>query len=303
MQPQDHYDRILQVIKPFAEEFVNVDGNIPHPGRRPKCSDLNLMALCLLQESLDLASERRFFDFLEQHLPYLARSIGTRENFNARKRRLAPYMEKIRRLIVHKLNKQYDSNVYIIDSMPLQICRNARAKRCKILRSSSPNADPSFGYCASQQQFYFGFRFHCVCSAMGVIEHYDLSPAHIHDINFLHDIKDIFSNCVLVGDKGYRCTPWRLTLFEYAGIELSVPSKSNERLQYSMPDDYARIRKRIEVLFSQLVDQMNIRKNYAKSQVGFFSRIISKVTLLTLLQFVNASNHHSLNHIRYTLAA
>ena len=85
------------------------------------------------------------------------------------------------------------------------------------------------------KQFYFGFRFHCVCSAMGVIEHYDLSPAHIHDINFLHDIKDIFSNCVLIGDKGDRYTPWRLTLFEYAGIELSVPSKSNERLQYLMP--------------------------------------------------------------------
>ena len=47
MQPQDHYDRILQVIKPFAEEFVDVDGNIPpHPGRRPKCSDLNLSTPC-----------------------------------------------------------------------------------------------------------------------------------------------------------------------------------------------------------------------------------------------------------------
>ena len=70
-----------------------------------------------------------------------------------------------------------------------------------------------------------------------------------------------------------------------------------------MPDDYTRIRKRIEVIFSQLVDQMNIRKNYAKSQAGYFARIISKITLFTLLQFINSQISRSLNHIHYTLAA
>ena len=155
---------------------------------------VNLMALCLLQKSLDIASERRFFDYLQQHLPNLAR-------------------------------------------------------------------------------------------------------------NFLHDIQDQFKNCILIGDKGYRSHPWRLTLIEYAGIELNVPCRSNELVQHTMPADYARIRKRIEVIFSQLVDQMSIRKKYAKSQTDYFARIISKVTLFTLLQFINSQISRSLNHIRYTLAA
>ena len=81
----------------------------------------------------------------------------------------------------------------------------------------------------------------------------------------------VFKDCILIGDKSYRSNPWRLTHFEYAGIELSVPCRSNELLQYTMPDDYA--------------------------------RIISKVTLFTLLQFVNSQISRSLNHIRYTLAA
>ena len=155
MQPQDYYDRILQVFKPFSKDFLNADGNIPHCGRRPRCPDLNLMAFCLLQESLEIASERRFFDCLQQHLPHLARSIGSRENFNVHKRRLASYLENMRRNLVHHINKQSDSNIYIIDSMPLHICRNARAKRCKILRSSSLHNDLTFGYCATRQQFYF----------------------------------------------------------------------------------------------------------------------------------------------------
>ena len=80
-------------------------GNIPHCRRRLRCPDLNLMALCILQESLKMASERRFFDYLQLHLPHLARSIGSRENFNTCKRRLAPYLKNVRRNLVHHLNK------------------------------------------------------------------------------------------------------------------------------------------------------------------------------------------------------
>lgn len=61
---------------------------------------------------------------------------------------------------------------------------------------------------------------------------YDLSPAHHHDIKYLQDIQDEVSNCVLVGDKGYRSNPLRLTLFEYEGIELATPCRKNELLQH-----------------------------------------------------------------------
>ncbi len=92
-------------------------------------------------------------------------------------------------------------------------------------------------------------------------------------------------------------------LFEFFGIELATPCCKNELLQYTMPDDYMRIRKRIEVIFSQLVDQLSIRKNYAERQSGLFSRIIAKVTLFTFLQYINMREEKEINQIRYTLAA
>ena len=46
-------------------------------------------------------------------------------------------------------------------------------------------------------------------------------------------------------------------------------------------------RKRIETLFSQLCDQFMIRRNYAKSFQGFKTRILSKLTSLTIIQFIN----------------
>ena len=50
---------------------------------------------------------------------------------------------------------------------------------------------------------------------------------------------------------------------------------------------FRKSRKRIETLFSQLCDQFMIRRNYAKSFDGFKTRILSKITALTLIQYIN----------------
>lgn len=46
-------------------------------------------------------------------------------------------------------------------------------------------------------------------------------------------------------------------------------------------------RKRIETLFSQLCDQFMIRRNYAKPFQGLKTRILSKITALTTIQYIN----------------
>jgi len=46
-------------------------------------------------------------------------------------------------------------------------------------------------------------------------------------------------------------------------------------------------RKRIETLFSQLCDQFMIRRNYAKSFYGFKTTILSKITALITIQYIN----------------
>jgi hypothetical protein len=40
-------------------------------------------------------------------------------------------------------------------------------------------------------------------------------------------------------------------------------------------------------LFSQLCDQFLIRRNYAKTFEGFKTRILAKITALTLIQYIN----------------
>jgi len=53
------------------------------------------------------------------------------------------------------------------------------------------------------------------------------------------------------------------------------------------PYVFKKSRKRFETFFLQLCDQFMIRRNYTKTFLGFMTRILSKITALTNVQFTN----------------
>ena len=63
--------------------------------------------------------------------------------------------------------------------------------------------------------------------------------------------------------------------------------RNNQKDYKKQPYIFRKKRKRIETLFSQLCDQFMIRRNYAKSFQGFKTRILSKITALTVVQYIN----------------
>ena len=63
--------------------------------------------------------------------------------------------------------------------------------------------------------------------------------------------------------------------------------RRNQKEFREQPYTFRKSRKRIETLFSQLCDQFMIRRNYAKSFDGFKTRVLAKVTALTMVQYIN----------------
>jgi hypothetical protein len=63
--------------------------------------------------------------------------------------------------------------------------------------------------------------------------------------------------------------------------------RKNQKNYRKLPYIFRKKRKRIKTLFSQLCDQFMIRRNYAKSFDEFKTRILSKITALTVIQFIN----------------
>ena len=121
----------------------------------------------------------------------------------------------------------------------------ARTNRCKMGRDRYEDF-PAFGYCATQQMYYYGYKLHAVCSTRGIIHSYDLTPANVHDICYLSDVKWEYHDCLLLGDKGYLSAKVQLDLFESANIELEVPYRLNQKDWTPVSWRYKRFRKRVE---------------------------------------------------------
>ena len=142
---------------------------------------------------------------------------------------------------------------------------------------------------------------HALCGLRGVIHSYDLSKASVHDIHYLQDLKYEYHHCTFLGDKGYLSASVQLDLFETSEIRLEVPYRLNQKDWKPTFAPFAKARKRVETLFSQMVDQFMLCRNYAKQQVGLFARIISKISALTILQYINFINNKPIGQIKHAL--
>ena len=270
-----NYEFILENLSKFeiSFDFKQI--------RKPKLNNLELIAMNLTAEYMGINSECQLFRDISS--TYLSSKIE-RSVYNKRKRMLFPYIEKLRKQISNKFNE--DEDVFIIDSMPLEICKNARASRSSICKELD-YALPDKGYCASQQMYYYGYKLHGICSLNGVFQSVEITPASVHDIHMLKDLKWEYKRCTMLGDMGYLSADYQLNLFETVNIKLETPMRKNQLNYKKQPYVFRKSRKRIETLFSQLCNQFRIRQNFAKSFIGFKTRILSKITALTLIQYLN----------------
>jgi hypothetical protein len=206
-----------------------------------------------------------------------------RSVYNKRRRKLFPYIEKIRETLSSKFSDFTD--VFIVESTPIEICKISRANRSAIC--STDEIKPSFGYCAAQKTRYFGYKLHAVCDKNGIFHSFDFSPANIHDVNYLCDIKENFQNCLLIGDRGYISKEFQVDLFNQSSICLSVPMRKNQHNFVAFSRIKSKIMKRIETNISQRCGPFSINVNFAKTFQGLATRIVSKITSFTMIQYLH----------------
>ena len=295
-----NFDKIIEVVKDILSAEINERGNYLRRGVVPKFSDIAVISLSLTAECLGIDSENYLFSKLNAEYNNEFENMISRRQYNDRRKLLFEKTEHVRKLLSARLNRQAD--VFAIDSMPIEICKISREQRNKMGKESAHHC-PDKGYCASQKKYFYGYKLHSVCSASGVIESLDLTKASVHDVHYLKDVKQLFSNCIITGDKGYISRQHQINLFETAGIELEVPLRSNQKEQKPKMWILKKVRKRIETVFSQLCDQFMIQRNYAKSFAGLKSRILAKITGFTILQFLNKFIYNKpVSRVKHALA-
>ena len=114
---------------------------------KPNLSDLELISLTILAEFKSIDSEHQLFREIKgwEIETKIERSV-----YNRRKRKLFPYIEKLRIKMAEKFNEF--ENYFVIDSMPLEVCKMARSSRSKICKEVD-YAIPNKGFCANLKSF------------------------------------------------------------------------------------------------------------------------------------------------------
>ena len=135
------------------------------------------MSLIAVFISIDIENSL-FKEINNQQIP----NVIERSQFNKRRRKLFLFLEEVRiKLASHFLEIE---NYFIVDSMPLEICKFARHRRVKICKNEFETA-PSKGFCTSQNNWFYGYKLHGVCSLNGIFHSLDNTKAEVQDVPFL----------------------------------------------------------------------------------------------------------------------
>ena len=293
-----NFRKILEICKQFAGNRVNEKGNVPRRGVVPTFSDLEVVALSITAEAFSIDSENNLFNRLNSACPDAIPNLISRRQYNQRRKLTMRLGEDIRQSIAKAIDG--GETVFSIDSKPVKVCQNARTARCQMGKTDIEHA-PAWGYCSSQNMYYYGYKLHALCGISGVIHSYDMTAANVHDLQYLKDVRWEYNDCMIMGDKGYLSAPVQLDLFETANITLEVPYRLNQKNWTPPTWAYRRFRKRIETVFSQLNDHLMMIRNYAKQPPGLFARMAAKVAAFTMLQYFNLLNHKPIGQVKYAL--
>lgn len=296
-----NFDKIYKIVKSSLSDKLNTQDNLQFYPRQPKMNDCSIITFSICAESLRIDSENYLWSKLKKDYSIDFPDLIDRSNFNKRRRRLKPFIHEVTKNLSAGLNEGED--VFLVDSIPVPVCKIAREKRCSFGKDSFESA-PDKGYSAVTKSYYYGYKLHLVTSVKGVFHSMDLTKASVHDVYYLKEVGNTkMKNATLIGDKGYISKQIQIDLFHQCNIRLQTPCRNNQQEQTPWHPVFRKSRKRIETLFSQLCDQMMLKRNYAKSIAGLNTRLISKIAAVTLLQWINYQHQKPINHLKHALAA
>lgn len=142
------FAKILHTCKKFSDNIVNEHGNTPRP------KDLEVVSFSITMESIGLDSENYLFSKLREYSNEMSHLISKRQ-FNDRRKLTTNLCKEIRERIVAEIDG--GEEFFCIDSKPIEVCRIARAKYCKVGKDDYERS-PAFGYCTSQKHYYYGYK-------------------------------------------------------------------------------------------------------------------------------------------------
>lgn len=175
-------------------------------------------------------------------------------------------------------------NTFIVDGLPIPVCHFKRAYFAKLFK-----AEGSYGYCATKEQKYFGFKGHLLINSIGAISGFVLAAANVDERLAMREIVDNKIEGFLLGDKGYIVREEMKEELRLLNIDLQTPLRENmiDMRLPSLVRKFSRKRRLVETVIGQLAQRFNIEKNWARDVWHITNRMARKVLAHTVAVFFN----------------
>lgn len=221
--------------------------------------------------------------FVMQGMHYITKPLST-SRFSRRLHALAEWFE----YIVHLVGQLFaQGEAFIIDSMPVPVCKRVRAFRCRKIHARHPDGRHFFGKCGAKAWRFFGWRLHLVCTPQGVPVRFALLPGAWHDLTPIYELTmGLPKGACVYADKGYISGAVKRSLrptVRRDGVHLVAWHKANMK-----PNTFEewcglrRYRHSIETFNSQL-HNMGIQSLHARTDTGFALKVLACLLALTCI--------------------
>jgi len=257
------------------------------PGPRSGFTDSELLTVSVVAELVGLDAETRCLAYLRRNHPGLFPLLPERSRYNRRRRQLAEPTNRIRGAVMERLWRVLEEDgqdLCAIDSVPVPAVGFHHARH-----DHRWYGEAEYGRVASKKQTIYGFKLHLLASASGLILDFALVPANEADSTLAEQLLIDKMGLTVLGDKGYIDGPLHQLLAARNGVTVLTPRRKNQKAQLpvALTRAISQARQIIETVNSQLVGQLALQRNRAKSVWGLATRVHAKLAAHTLGLYLN----------------
>lgn len=262
--------------------YVLADDLLPKrsgPGRKPRISDAEVIALAVAQVFLDCPSERRFLRFARTRLGHLFPYIPKQAGYNKRVRALAGQVCLLINLLARS-SPSFCDRLRLLDSTPVP-CAQSR----ETVKRSDLAGHAAYGYCTSHSRYFWGFRLYLVCSPDGMPHGFCLAPANEPErevaaalLDRMHADGSLQGYEFIIGDKGFAGQEFEQLVSQLA-TALLRPDRRDEPRRHG---NLSAVRQWIESIIDTTKGQLNLERHGGRTLNGVWARICQRVLALAI---------------------
>lgn len=279
------FEELATITFVLTDDWCQVEGKKllkETVGRKAVFSNSEVITLLLLMDFLPYPGEGQFLGFMRANYLALFPHLLDQSQFNRRARELRLAVEELRK----HWASQFDITLateFLLDTKPLPVVGYKRSKKHSDFAGSA-----TYGYCASRNMHYYGYKLVTLSTLDGIPVAYDLVPANTDERLAAETVLSVISNCDVFCDKGFIGEEWQAQQLDSRGNRIWTPARVNQKIQNSKEFDswLNALRERIEGVFNEIQNTgRHLEHLLRKTVLGLATHVAAKMTshLLKLL--------------------